>query len=248
LLQHKARTIRVFSMGKQTMDISRKLAAEFIGTFWLVLGGCGSAVLAAGIPDVGIGYAGVALAFGLTVVTGAYAFGHVSGAHFNPAITVGVWAAGRFPAKDVVPYVVTQVAGGIAAAAVLYVIASGQAGFDASAGFASNGYGAHSPQGYSLEAALVCEVVMTFMFLIVVLGSTSQKAPPGFAPLAIGLTLTLIHLISIPVTNTSVNPARSTGVALFQGTWAVQQLWAFWLAPIVGGALAGLAQRWLGPK
>ena len=230
------------------MDLSKKLTAEFIGTFWLVLGGCGAAVLAAGIPDVGIGYAGVALAFGLTVVTGAYAFGHISGAHFNPAITVGVWAAGRFPAKDVVPYVVTQVAGGIAAAAVLYVIASGQAGFDASAGFASNGYGAHSPQGYSLEAALVCEVVMTFMFLIVFLGSTSQKAPPGFAPLAIGLTLTLIHLISIPVTNTAVNPARSTGVALFQGTWAVQQLWAFWLAPIVGGALAGLAQRWIAPK
>ena len=230
------------------MDISRKLAAEFIGTFWLVLGGCGAAVLAAGVPDVGIGYAGVALAFGLTVVTGAYAFGHISGAHFNPAITVGVWAAGRFPSKDVVPYVAVQVIGGIAAAAVLYVIASGHAGFDAGAGFAANGYGAHSPQGYSLEAALVCEVVMTFMFLIVILGATSQKAPPGFAPLAIGLTLTLIHLISIPVTNTSVNPARSTAVALFQGTWAIQQLWLFWLAPIVGGALAGLAQRWIAPK
>jgi len=230
------------------MDLSRKLTAEFIGTFWLVLGGCGSAVLAAGIPNVGIGYAGVALAFGLTVLTGAYAFGHISGAHFNPAVTVGVWAAGRFPAKDVVPYVIVQVIGGIAAAAVLCVIACGQAGFDASAGFASNGYGAHSPQGYSLEAALVCEVVMTFMFLIVILGATSEKAPPGFAPIAIGLALTLIHLISIPVTNTSVNPARSTGVALFQGSWALQQLWAFWLAPIVGGALAGLAQRWLGRK
>jgi len=230
------------------MDISKKLAAEFIGTFWLVLGGCGSAVLAAGIPDLGIGYAGVALAFGLTVVTGAYAFGHISGAHFNPAITVGVWAAGRFPAKDVLPYILTQVIGGIAAAAVLYVIASGTAGFDASAGFASNGYGAHSPHGYSLEAALVCETVLSFMFLIVILGATSQKAPPGFAPLAIGLTLTLIHLISIPVTNTSVNPARSTAVALFQGGWAIQQLWAFWLAPIVGGALAGLFQRWLAAK
>jgi aquaporin Z len=230
------------------MNTSKKLAAEFIGTFWLVLGGCGSAVLAAGIPDVGIGYAGVALAFGLTVLTGAYAFGHISGAHFNPAVTVGVWAAGRFPGKDVIPYIILQVAGAIAAAAVLYVIASGANGFDAAAGFASNGYGEHSPHGYSMEAALVCEVVLTFMFLIVILGATSEKAPPGFAPLAIGLALTLIHLISIPVTNTSVNPARSTGVALIQGTWAVQQLWAFWLAPIVGGALAGLTQRWLGPK
>ena len=230
------------------MDLSKKLTAEVIGTFWLVLGGCGSAVLAAGIPNVGIGYAGVALAFGLTVLTGAYAFGHISGAHFNPAITVGVWAAGRFPSKDVIPYIVIQVAGAIAAAAVLYVIADGAAGFDASAGFASNGYGDHSPHGYSLQAALLCEGVLTFMFLIVILGATSEKAPPGFAPIAIGLALTLIHLISIPVTNTSVNPARSTGVALFQGTWALQQLWAFWLAPIVGGALAGLAQRWIGRK
>jgi len=230
------------------MDLSKKLTAEFIGTFWLVLGGCGSAVLAAGIPNVGIGYAGVALAFGLTVVTGAYAFGHISGAHFNPAITVGVWAAGRFPSKDVIPYIVIQVAGAVAAAAVLYAIADGAAGFDASAGFASNGYGEHSPHGYSLQAALLCEVVLTFMFLIVILGATSEKAPPGFAPLAIGLTLTVIHLISIPVTNTSVNPARSTAVALFQGTWAIQQLWLFWLAPIVGGALAGLAQRWIAPK
>ena len=230
------------------MDLSKKLTAEFIGTFWLALGGCGSAVLAAGIANVGIGYAGVALAFGLTVLTGAYAFGHISGAHFNPAVTVGVWAAGRFPSKDVVPYIAIQVAGAIAAAAVLYAIADGAAGFDASAGFASNGYGDHSPHGYSLQAALLCEVVLTFMFLIVILGATSEKAPPGFAPLAIGLALTVIHLISIPVTNTSVNPARSTGVALFQGTWALQQLWAFWLAPIVGGALAGLAQRWLGRK
>ena len=236
------------SAGEHAMDMSKKLTAEFIGTFWLVLGGCGSAVLAAGIPDVGIGYAGVALAFGLTVLTGAYAFGHISGAHFNPAVTVGIWAAGRFPGKDVAPYIIVQVVGAVAAAAVLYVIASGASGFDASAGFASNGYGEHSPHGYSLAAALVCEVVLTFMFLIVILGATSQKAPPGFAPLAIGLALTLIHLIAIPVTNTSVNPARSTGVALFQGTWAVQQLWAFWLAPIVGGALAGLAQRWLAPK
>jgi aquaporin Z len=230
------------------MDMSKKLAAEFIGTFWLVLGGCGSAVLAAGVPTLGIGYAGVALAFGLTVVTGAYAFAHISGAHFNPAVTVGVWASGRFPTKNVIPYIVTQVLGAIAAAAVLYAIASGNVNFDASAGFASNGYGEHSPQGYSLPAALICEVVMTFMFLIVILGATSEKAPPGFAPLAIGLALTLIHLISIPVTNTSVNPARSTGVAIFQGGWALQQLWAFWAAPLVGGALAGLVQRWLAPK
>ena len=230
------------------MDSSRKLAAEFIGTFWLVLGGCGAAVLAAGIPQFGIGYAGVALAFGLTVLTGAYALGHISGAHFNPAVTFGLFMAGRFPAKDVIPYWIAQVIGGLAAGGVLYVIASGAAGFDASAGFASNGYADHSPQGYSMLACAVCEIVMTFMFLIVILGATSQKAPPGFAPLAIGLALTLIHLVAIPVTNTSVNPARSTGVALFQGTWAVQQLWAFWLAPIVGGALAGLVQRWLGPK
>jgi aquaporin Z len=230
------------------MDISKKLAAEFIGTFWLVLGGCGSAVIAAGIPDLGIGYAGVALAFGLTVVTGAYAFAHISGAHFNPAITVGVWSAGRFPTKDVLPYIVAQVLGAIAAGGVLYLIASGNANFDAGAGFASNGYGDHSPHGYSLEAALLCETVLTFMFLIVILGVTSEKAPPGFAPLAIGLCLTLIHLISIPVTNTSVNPARSTGVAIYQGSWALQQLWAFWVAPLVGGALAGLVQRWLAPK
>src|SRR5690242_4761043 len=228
------------------MDMTRKLAAEFIGTFWLVLGGCGSAVLAAALPDIGIGYAGVALAFGLTVVTGVYAFGHISGGHFNPAVTLGVFTAGRIPFSDVIPYWVAQVAGGIVAGAVLYSIASGSAGFDpAASGFASNGYAEHSPQGYSLEAALICEVVMTFMFLLVILGSTSPRAPAGFAPLAIGLALTLIHLISIPVTNTSVNPARSTGVAIFQGTWAVSQLWAFWLAPLVGGALAGIFNRWL---
>lgn len=225
------------------MEMSRKLAAEFIGTFWLVLGGCGAAVLAAGIPAVGIGYAGVSLAFGLTVLTGAFAFGHISGAHFNPAVSFGLFVAGRFPAKDLIPYWLAQVLGGVAAAAVLYVIASGAAGFDANAGFASNDYGDHSPQHYSLSAGLICEVVMTFMFLMVILGATSPNAPKGFAPIAIGLALTLIHLISIPVTNTSVNPARSTAVAIFQGSWAVQQLWAFWLAPLVGAGLAGIAQR-----
>jgi aquaporin Z len=230
------------------MDMSRRFAAELIGTFWLVLGGCGAAVLAAGVPDVGIGYAGVSLAFGLTVLTGAYALGHISGGHFNPAVTFGLFTAGRFPAKDIAPYLGAQVAGGILAAAVLYCIAAGAPGFDAAAGFASNGYGEHSPQGYSLHAALVCEVVLTFMFLIVILGVTSENAPKGFAPLAIGLALTLIHLISIPVTNTSVNPARSTGVALFQGSWAIEQLWLFWIAPLIGGGLAGIAQRWLGPK
>ena len=227
------------------MDMSRKLAAEFIGTFWLVLGGCGAAVLAAGVPNVGIGYAGVSLAFGLTVVTGAYAFGHISGGHFNPAVTFGVFVAGRMPMKDVLPYWIAQVAGGIVAGAVLYAIASGNAGFDASAGFASNGYAEHSPQGYTMEAALICEIVMTFMFLLVILGTTSPSAPVGFAPLAIGLALTLIHLISIPVTNTSVNPARSTGVAIFQGGWAVSQLWLFWVAPLIGGGLAGIVNRWL---
>ena len=230
------------------MDSSRKRAAEFIGTFWLVLGGCGSAVLAAGVPDIGIGYAGVALAFGLTVVTGAYALGHISGGHFNPAVTFGLFTAGRFPAKDVIPYWVAQVVGGLAAGAVLFCIASGSAGFDASAGFASNGFGEHSPQQYSMQAAAVCEIVMTFMFLMVILGVTSQGAPVGFAPLAIGLALTLIHLISIPVTNTSVNPARSTGVAFFQGSWAIEQLWFFWVMPLVGGGLAGIVQRWLAPK
>jgi len=230
------------------MDMSRKLAAEFIGTFWLVLGGCGAAVLAAGVPNVGIGYAGVSLAFGLTVVTGAYAFGHISGAHFNPAVTIGLFVGGRFPMKLVIPYILVQMIGGIAAGAVLYSIASGAPGFDVAAGFASNGYGEHSPQGYSLQAALICEVVMTFMFLMVILGVTSEGAPRGFAPLAIGLALTLIHLISIPVTNTSVNPARSEAVAIFQGTWALDQLWAFWVAPLIGAALAGLVQRWLKPE
>jgi aquaporin Z len=230
------------------MDSSRKIAAEMIGTFWLVLGGCGAAVLAAGVPEVGIGYAGVALAFGLTVLTGAYAFGHISGGHFNPAVTFGLYVAGRFPAKDVAVYWVAQLLGGIAAGAILYVIASGAAGFDVHAGFATNGYGDHSPQHYSLLAGLICEIVMTFMFLIVILNTTSQGSAAGFAPLAIGLALTLIHLISIPVTNTSVNPARSTAVAIFQGGWAVEQLWLFWVAPLIGGGLAGLVQRWLAPK
>lgn len=230
------------------MDMSRKLAAEFIGTFWLVLGGCGAAVLAAGVPNVGIGYAGVSLAFGLTVLTGAYAFGHISGAHFNPAVTVGLFVGGRFPMKLVIPYILVQMIGGIAAGGVLYTIASGAPGFDVTAGFASNGFGEHSPQGYSLQAALICEVVMTFMFLLVILGVTSEGAAKGFAPLAIGLALTLIHLISIPVTNTSVNPARSEGVAIFQGGWALEQLWLFWVAPLIGAALAGVFQRWLKPE
>ncbi len=226
------------------MHMSRKLAAEFIGTFWLVLGGCGAAVLAAGVPNVGIDYAGVSLAFGLTVVTGAYAFGHISGAHFNPAVTVGLFVSGRFPMRLVIPYVLVQMIGGILAGGVLYAIASGAPGFDVTAGFASNGYGEHSPQGYSLQAALICEVVMTFMFLMVILGVTSDDAPKGFAPLAIGLALTLIHLISIPVTNTSVNPARSEAVAIFQGSWALGQLWLFWVAPLIGAAAAGALQRW----
>jgi len=220
-----------------------KLIAEFIGTMWLVLGGCGSAVLAAAFPGVGIGLLGVSLAFGLTVLTMAYALGPISGGHFNPAVSFGLWAGGRFPGKGLVPYIVAQVAGGIAGAAILFVIASGQAGFDVSAGFASNGYGAHSPGKYSLAAALVTEVVMTFGFLIVILGSTHQRAPVGFAGIAIGLALTLIHLVSIPVTNTSMNPARSTGPALFVGDWALGQLWLFWLAPIVGALLAGALFR-----
>jgi aquaporin Z len=224
----------------------RKLGAEFIGTFWLVLGGCGSAVLAAAFPHVGIGLLGVALAFGLTVLTMAFAIGHISGCHLNPAVTFGLVAGGRFPAKDLIPYVIAQVLGGIVGALILYIIASGATGFDVTAGFASNGYGEHSPGGYSLIAALVCEIVMTFMFLMVIMGSTDDRAPKGFAPIAIGLCLTLIHLISIPVTNTSVNPARSTGVALFVGGWAVQQLWLFWLAPIIGGILGGIGYRLLG--
>ena len=226
--------------------MTKKLGAEFIGTFWLVLGGCGSAVLAAAFPEVGIGLLGVSLAFGLTVLTMAFAIGHISGCHLNPAVSLGLWAGGRFSASEILPYVAAQVIGGIAGAAVLYVIASGAAGFDVSAGFASNGYGAHSPGGYDLTAALTTEVVMTFMFLIVILGATDKRAPQGFAPIAIGLALTLIHLISIPVTNTSVNPARSTGVALFVGDWAVAQLWLFWVAPIVGAFLAGAVYRWLG--
>jgi aquaporin Z len=227
--------------------MTRKLVAELIGTAWLVLGGCGSAVLAAAFPNLGIGFVGVSLAFGLTVLTMAFAIGHVSGCHLNPAVSVGLWAGGRFPAADLPGYIAAQVAGGLLGAAVLYVIASGAAGFDASAGFASNGFGEHSPGGYSLHAALVCEVVMTFAFLFVILGSTHGRAPQGFAPIAIGLCLTLIHLISIPVTNTSVNPARSTGPAVFQGSWALGQLWLFWVAPLLGAAVAGFVYRWLSP-
>jgi aquaporin Z len=227
------------------MGLGKRALAEFIGTSWLVLGGCGSAVLAAAFPDVGIGLLGVSLAFGLTVLTMAFAIGHISGCHLNPAVSIGLWAGGRFPAAKLVPYVVAQVLGAIAAGGVLYVIASGAAGFDVSAGFASNGYGAHSPGGYSLHAALVCELVMTAFFLIVILGATDKRAPAGFAPIAIGLALTLIHLISIPVTNTSVNPARSTGVAVFVGGWAVAQLWLFWLAPIVGGVVGAVIYRWV---
>ncbi len=221
----------------------KKYIAEGFGTFWLVLGGCGSAVLAAAFPDLGIGLLGVSLAFGLTVLTMAYAIGHISGCHLNPAVSVGLWASGRFPTYQVIPYIVAQVIGGVVAGGVLFLIASGQAGFDVSAGFASNGYGAHSPGGYSLLAALVCEVVMTMMFLVVILGATDARAPQGFAPIAIGLCLTLIHLISIPVTNTSVNPARSTGVALFVGDWAVAQLWLFWVAPIIGALLGSVIYR-----
>ena len=224
----------------------KKYVAELFGTFWLVLGGCGSAVLAAAFPDVGIGLLGVSLAFGLTVLTMAYALGHLSGCHLNPAVSVGLWAGGRFPANQLLPYIVAQVLGGIMGGAVLFVIASGKAGFDVSAGFASNGYGEHSPGGYSLLAALVTEVVMTMMFLIIILGATDKRAPQGFAPVAIGLGLTLIHLISIPVTNTSVNPARSAGVALFVGGWAVEQLWLFWVAPILGGLLGAAVYRYLG--
>ena len=226
------------------MKLSKKLGAEFIGTFWLVLGGCGSAVLAAAFPEVGIGLLGVSFAFGLTVMTMAFAIGHISGCHLNPAVSIGLWSGGRFSASELVPYIVAQVLGALAGAGVLYIIASGQAGFDVTAGFASNGFAEHSPGGYSLTAALVTELVMTFMFLIIILGATDKRAPKGFAPIAIGLGLTLIHLISIPVTNTSVNPARSTGVAFFQGSWAVDQLWLFWLAPIVGAILAGIVYRW----
>jgi aquaporin Z len=228
------------------MQIGQRLTAEFIGTLWLVLGGCGSAVLAAAFPGLGIGFVGVSLAFGLTVLTMAYAIGHVSGCHLNPAVSLGLCAGGRFPPKDLIPYVLAQVLGAIVGAGILYVIASGHPGFDVSAGFASNGYAEHSPGGYTLMAGLVTEFVMTFGFLFVILGSTHGSAPKGFAPIAIGLCLTLIHLISIPVTNTSVNPARSTGPAVFVGGWALAQLWMFWVAPLAGAALAGVVYRWVG--
>lgn len=224
----------------------RKYAAEAFGTFWLVFGGCGSAVLAAAFPQVGIGLLGVSLAFGLTVLTMAYAIGHISGCHLNPAVSVGLWAGGRFPANQLLPYIAAQVIGAIVAGGVLYLIASGKSGFDLAAGFASNGYGAHSPGGYSLTAALVAEVVLTMMFLLVILGSTDQRAPQGMAPIAIGLCLTLIHLISIPVTNTSVNPARSLGVALYVGDWALSQLWLFWVAPMIGAVLGAMVYRFIG--
>jgi len=221
------------------MPIGKRTLAEFFGTFWLVFGGCGAAVLAAGVPNVGIGYAGVALAFGLTVLTMVYAVGHISGGHFNPAVSVGLVVGKRFPAKELLPYVIAQVVGAIAAAGVLYIIASGIANFDVHAGFASNGYGANSPQGYSLLACFVAEVVLTAFFLLVIMGATDNRAPKGFAPIAIGLCLTLIHLVGIPVTNTSVNPARSTGPAILAGGWALQELWMFWVAPLIGGALGG---------
>ncbi|ODQ01565.1 MULTISPECIES: aquaporin Z [Salinivibrio] len=223
-----------------------KYGAEFFGTFWLVLGGCGSAVLAAAFPELGIGLLGVSLAFGLTVLTMAFAIGHISGCHLNPAVSIGLWAGGRFPANQLLPYIIAQVLGGLAAGGVLYLIASGQAGFDVSNGFAANGYGAHSPGQYRLTSALISEVVMTMMFLVVILGATDQRAPQGFAPIAIGLCLTLIHLISIPVTNTSVNPARSTGVALYVGDWATAQLWLFWVAPIAGAILGAFVYRFIG--
>ncbi len=223
----------------------RRYGAEFLGTFWLVFGGCGSAVMAAAFPEVGIGLLGVSLAFGLTVLTMAFAIGHISGCHLNPAVSIGLWAGGRFEAKELLPYISAQVLGGLAAGAALFVIASGTAGFDVTQGFASNGYGAHSPGGYSLLAALLTEVLMTMFFLLIIMGATDKRAPAGFAPIAIGLGLTLIHLISIPVTNTSVNPARSTGVAVFVGDWAISQLWLFWVAPIVGAVLGALTYRWL---
>jgi aquaporin Z len=227
------------------MHLMKRAAAECIGTFWLVFGGCGSAVLAAAFPALGIGFAGVALAFGLTVLTMAYAIGHISGCHLNPAVSVGLWAGNRFPAVELLPYIAAQVVGAVAASTVLFIIASGKAGFSLSGGFASNGYGAHSPGGYTLLACFVAEVVLTAIFLFVIMGATDKRAPAGFAPIAIGLCLTLIHLISIPVTNTSVNPARSTGPALFAGGWALDQLWLFWVAPIIGGALGGLMYKWL---
>lgn len=224
----------------------KKYGAEFVGTFWLVLGGCGSAVISAAFPNVGIGLLGVSLAFGLTVLTMAFAIGHISGCHLNPAVSIGLWAGGRFPAKELLPYMIAQVLGGITAGAVLYLIASGNPEFKIASGFAANGYGAHSPGGYNMMAALITEIVMTMMFLLVILGSTDQRAPQGFAPIAIGLCLTLIHLISIPVTNTSVNPARSTGVAVFAGDWAVAQLWLFWVAPIIGAVVGAAIYRSIG--
>ena len=227
------------------MAMSSKLGAEFIGTFWLVLGGCGSAVLAATFPDTGIGFVGVSLAFGLTVLTMAYAIGHISGCHLNPAVSIGLMVGGRFSSSELIPYIIAQVLGGIAGAGVLYVIASGAAGFDVTAGFATNGFGENSPGGYSMLSVLVCEIVMTFMFLMIILGATDERAPAGFAPIAIGLGLTLIHLISIPVSNTSVNPARSTAPALFQGGAAIDQLWMFWVAPIIGAALAGVCYKFI---
>ncbi|MBT1444470.1 aquaporin Z [Shewanella sp. JM162201] len=225
------------------MNMTQKMLAEFLGTLWLVLGGCGSAVLAAAFPELGIGFVGVSLAFGLTVLTMAFAIGHISGCHLNPAVSFGLWAGGRFPASELLPYIAAQVTGAIAGAGILYLIASGQAGFSLSGGFASNGFAEHSPGGYSLTAVLVCEVVLTAFFLLIILGATDKRAPAGFAPIAIGLGLTLIHLISIPVSNTSVNPARSTGPALFVGDWAVSQLWVFWVAPIVGAIIAGIIYR-----
>jgi aquaporin Z len=228
------------------MPIANRVAAELIGTFWLVFGGCGSAVLAAGVADVGIGWLGVAFAFGLTVMTMAYAIGHISGCHLNPAVSLGLWAGGRFPASEIAPYAIAQVGGAVLGAGVLYIIASGAEGFDLAAGLASNGYGEHSPGGYSLTSGLVAEIVLTFMFLLIILGATDARAPAGMAPIAIGLGLTLIHLVGIPVTNLSVNPARSTGPAIFVGGWALSQLWLFWLAPIVGAIAAGVAYRWLG--
>ena len=226
----------------------KRYGAEFLGTFWLVLGGCGSAVLAAAFPEVGIGLHGVSMAFGLTVLTMAFAIGHISGCHLNPAVSIGLWAGGRFPANQLLPYIVAQVLGAVVAGGVLYLIASGAAGFDVSKGFASNGYGAHSPGGYSMMAALLTEVVMTMFFLIIILGATDKRAPAGLAPIAIGLALTLIHLISIPVTNTSVNPARSTAVAVFAGSGALSQLWLFWLAPLLGGLIGGIAYKWIGTE
>jgi aquaporin Z len=231
---------------ENTMPIVKRCAAELLGTFWLVFGGCGAAVLAAGFPELGIGFLGVAFAFGLTVMTMAFAIGHISGCHLNPAVSIGLAVGGRFKASELLPYIVSQVIGAVLGALVLYMIASGKAGFDLAGGFASNGYGEHSPGGYSLGSALLAEIVLTFMFLMIILGATDPRAPAGFAPIAIGLGLTLIHLIGIPVDNLSVNPARSTGPALFVGGWALAQLWAFWVAPIIGAALAGIAYKWLG--